>query len=162
MRAQPILTTVLLGLSANAAFGADNLTNQAILDAVQTRQKVVVSNNLRTVVAYFLGESGGCANVAVETSIKRGRDSYRVCGNEIIETADVAPAAPSDDPNYRRTVVAIGKQALLNEIARGRFEGYLIEGRRVGWPANDGCGIVDVTVTYNGSLVDNAQPRVCP
>lgn len=153
---------VLLGGVVGTASAADNLTTQAIMDAVQTRQKAVASNNLRTVMAYFAGESGGCANVAVETSAKRGRDNYRVCGNEIIETADVAPAAPSEDPNYRRTVVAIGKQALLNGIARGRFEGYVIEGRRVGWPANDGCGIVDVTVMYNGSLVDNAQPRVCP
>ncbi|WP_126448313.1 hypothetical protein [Sulfuricystis multivorans] len=147
---------------AAQAYAIDNLVSQAIMDAVQFHQRAYAANNLRRVTAYYLGDSGGCGNVAVESSDKRSREHYRVCDGVIEQRQDVEPSAPTDDPNYRRTVVAVGRQALLAGAAIGRFEGYVIEARRVGWSGRDGCGTVDVTVTYGDLMVDNGQPRVCP
>lgn len=141
----------------------DDLTTSAILDSITQRQKVMVANNLRSITAYYLGEYGGCSNVSVEQSNHRsGRDYFRVCDGHIEEIQAVAPRAPAEDPNYRRVVVTVGRQALLMGGASGRFDGYLVEAKRVGWPANNGCGTVDITVSHEGALVDNAQPRVCP
>lgn len=156
-----IASAVLAGL-CRPAFAVDSLTGQAIRDAVQFRQKAEVANNLRRITAYYLGESGGCANVAVETSERRGRTAYSVCGDAIEERGAMEPAPPNDDPNYRRTVVATGKRALMEGSAIGRFEGYLVQARRTGWPDGNGCGIIEIIVTFDGLLVDSAQPRVCP
>ncbi|MGB9619649.1 MAG: hypothetical protein ACPL7K_04475 [Armatimonadota bacterium] len=157
-----IATLIGAALAVNSAYAVDNLVSQAIMDAVQLHQRADAANNLRRVTAYYLGDSGGCSNVAVEGSDRRGREHYRVCDGVIEQRQDVEPSAPTDDPNYRRTVVAVGRQALLTGAARGRFEGYIIEARRVGWPGRDGCSTVDVTVTYGDLMVDNGQPRVCP
>ncbi|MDP1573102.1 MAG: hypothetical protein Q8M09_08255 [Pseudomonadota bacterium] len=141
----------------------DDLTTRAILDSITQRQKVMVANNLRSITAYYLGEHGGCSNVSVEQSNRRrGRDHFRVCDGRVEEVQTVAPSVPNEDPNYRHVVVMVGRQALLMGVATGRFDGYLVEAKRVGWPANNGCGTVDITVSHEGALVDNAQPRVCP
>lgn len=162
MRGKTIGMIVALTMLCGPACALDDLTAQAIRDAAQFQQKVGVANNLRRITAYYLGESGGCSNISVETSERRGRMAYRVCGNAIQERSEVEPAAPNGDPNYRSIVVTTGRQALLNGSAVGRFEDYLVQARRAGWPDRNGCGIVEINVTFDGLLVDSAQPQVCP
>lgn len=157
-----LIISMLLVLATSMACAADDLVSQTIMDAVHLHQRVDAANNLMRVTVYYLGDSLGCSNVAVETSVRRGREHYRVCNGVIEQREVVAPAAPSDDVNYRRTVVTVGRQALLMGSAAGRFEGYVILARRVGLPIHDKCGIVDITVIYGDMLVDNGQPRVCP
>jgi hypothetical protein len=162
MRVAMMGMAIALMVLNKSAIAVDDMIEQAIRDAVSFRQKVEVGNNLRRITAYYLGESAGCSNISIETNERLGRTSYRVCGNVIQERSEVEPAAPNSDPAYRRVVVMTGRQALLSGAAVGRFEGYLVQARRVGWPDGNGCGIVEVNVNFDGLLVDTAQSRVCP
>jgi hypothetical protein len=156
-----LLLPLVVSLPAHAA---DNLIAQAIMDAIETRHRAEAANNLRHVTAIYLGSSSGCSFVAVKVPPKPSHDHYRVCDGVIEERRVVPPAPPNHDPTYRKMAVEIGRQALLMGSARSRFDGYLIEARRVGWPDSQGCGLVDVVVSYDGLLVDSLrQPaRVCP
>lgn len=107
MQGKAIGMIAALTILCGPAYALDNLTTQAIRDAVQLRQRVVAANNLRSITAYYLGEFGGCSNISLETSERRGRMAYRVCGDTIQERSELAPAAPYD-PNYRRIVVTTG------------------------------------------------------
>jgi hypothetical protein len=83
----------------------DALTRSAIMDAVRSQQRAFASDNLRSVTAYYVGASGGCHNVSVDTDGRRGLEHYRVCDGQIEPRAEVEPAPPNSDTNYRRAVV---------------------------------------------------------
>lgn len=151
---------LLLSSLAIPAWAFDDLVAQTVLQAAQTRTVARAANNLRSVTATYVGEVDGCSRISVNEG--RYQQHFDVCNGHIQEIREVAPAAPDDDPHYRSTVVWVGQQALLHGASSARFEGYALQATRLGLPTLAGCAVVDIMVSYDGLLVDNQQPKVCP
>lgn len=152
----------LLGV-ASSVFAGDVLIEQVITTAARTHQTTDTANNMRSITAYYIEDDNqGCALVSVRSNEQRRTRHYRACKDAIEERHDVEPASPSDDANFRALVVKTGKSALNAGDTASNFDNYRIHAQRVGWPTATGCGSINITVSFDGMLVDTQQINVCP
>lgn len=159
------LTACLLGMALTLAHAAapDPMTYWAISEAVATQSSAQAADNLRRVLAIWIGRDASCDIVAVETSVRPGVSySYRVCGDVVEEIPAVPPAAPVRDPTYRRMLSDAIKRALLHGAVTDWYAGYRIRARRTGLPRQDGCSQVETIVTHGPLLVERAMSTACP
>lgn len=120
----------------------------------------------RPVRGVFLGHDG-CDRVAVIALGIHGSkhprvQNYSVCGRTITQTDayEVMPSFP-DDADARGALASAQHAALLYAQQRKRFQGYVIEARRLGIGDMRPCLPVETIITYDGNLVLHDVGEVC-
>lgn len=173
------LKTLLSGLAVAVLAGCANLPQssgpdrrlEAVNDAGRAQFVLTVANarsSLDGLVDSMLwrgvygGESArGCARVRLSLADRNNQWHYLVCGQEVLEIMDVAPAPAKDV----RIVVALDsltraawRSGRVQRMPHGVFE---LEAEPVGPPSFGGCRAIDQRLIYQDMLVDVREEKVC-
>lgn len=137
-----------------------------IEDVARNRSSLENSIADRPVRGIFIGHDG-CDRVAIisldtrNTRHQRAKN-FRVCGNRItqMDANEVTPSFPNDADAL--AVLANARRAtLLHGSQRMRFQGYVIETRRLRATERRGCAPVETVITHNGNLVLGDVGEIC-
>lgn len=157
------LLVCIVSITTAHGVSLDPLTLKAIEEAVSSRGSAQAANNLRRILAVWIGRDSGCDIVAIESSMRPGVSySYRVCGDVIQEVGDVPPAAPNKDPMYHKIKAQAQNRAMIHGSVTDWFDGYRIRAMRVGPPRADGCALVETLITHGPHLVERLIAQSCP
>lgn len=129
-----------------------------VLRAARMQQNTAGIANGRAAQIVYVGEHGGCSQVAV---LWKGtpQQNFQVCGGRVQDKHSVAPSWPVDGPARQLLAMVVQQAMLAGQSAATDANGYLIAAQR----ANDfgQCATVDIKVSYDGDLVDRDIRKVC-
>lgn len=115
-----------------------------------------------SVQGYYLGRVNGCDRVFFRRFPRRSGAHYDVCGDNVSEISDVAPALPRDQRLSRLREETARRAWETRTSAVAGYEGYVLSAAPIGISDSQGCMAVEEYVTYESLLVDRRQSRVCP
>jgi hypothetical protein len=137
-----------------------------IEDVARNRSSLENSIAGRPVRGIFIGHDGCDRVVVISLDVCGAGHQYaknfRVCGNRITQTDadEVTPSFP-DDVDARAVLTNTRRAALLYGSQRMRFQGYVIESRRLGVIGRKDCAPVETIITYDGNLVLEDVREIC-
>lgn len=111
--------------------------------------------------ATYVGSTGRCEAVTVENRQFNKVDHFKVCDGRIARRNEVAPARPDVGDYDQAAMQAVKRDAIRYGSGVSQYQGYTYQAQRVGVPNAQGCMPVEVTVSYDGLLVDRSVDQVC-
>ena len=132
-----------------------------ILSAARARQSMTGFTGHSTLRATYVGTRGGCEAVTVENEQFNKVDHYEVCNGQIANRRDVAPARPDIGDYDEKAMASVKRDAIQYGSGAVQYQGYSYRAKRIGVPNAQGCMPVEITVSYDGLLVDRTTEQVC-
>lgn len=150
------LVAAMMMTACSLAFGAG--IEDSVLLAAQMHQNTAAVINGRPARVVYVGEHGGCSQVAV---IWKGtpQQNFQVCGNQVQDKHSVAPAWPEDKAS-QEVLFMVAQDAMRYGHAAGvDGNGYRIAANIS--PDMGGCMHVEVLISYDGDLSGMYERRQC-